>query len=313
MYEFNDDNWVETAMLDDSIVATFLLTLNKKTSSPNPSSSSTLYPPFNVHWTVRQRRSKLRSHTAKIKTESRRASPTTPLSWSAATSGSGAAAATTDGNEESSRFNKSVHTSRSKIDEQSEAANANKRSRKKMSRPELLEEEELLLKERGNLKDKLAYMHLTVEKQRANNESLKKIKLDLVSENTTKKARTSLVSEKAVLDPSQLVEANCDSSKFVQLQRVQEKESLVITANSSSSLQQEINNGKSSFLLPDQVANCGSSKLVQPQRVQERESPVITANASSSWSSLQQEINNRKPFVLPDLNLPPDEEFNFDS
>jgi hypothetical protein len=132
-----------------------------------------------------------------------------------------------------------------------------------------------------------------------------------VSENTTKKARTSLVSEKAVLDPSQLVEANCDSSKFVQLQRVQEKESLVITASSSSSLQQEINNGKSSFLLPDQVANCGSSKLVQPQRVQERELPVITANASSS--SLQQEINNRKPFVLPDLNLPPDEEFNFDS
>jgi hypothetical protein len=133
-----------------------------------------------------------------------------------------------------------------------------------------------------------------------------------VSESATKKARNSLVSEKAVLDPSQLVEANCDSSKFVQLQRVQEKESLVITANSSSSLQQEINNGKSSFLLPDQVANCGSSKLVQPQRVQERELPVITANASSS-SSLQQEINNRKPFVLPDLNLPPDEEFNFDS
>jgi hypothetical protein len=115
MYEFNDDNWVETAMVDDSIVATFLLTLNKKTSSPDSSSSSTLYPPFNVHWTVRQRRSKLRSHTAKIKTESRRASPTTPLSWSAATSGSGAAAATTDGNEESSRFNKSVHTSRSKV------------------------------------------------------------------------------------------------------------------------------------------------------------------------------------------------------
>jgi hypothetical protein len=131
-----------------------------------------------------------------------------------------------------------------------------------------------------------------------------------VSESATKKARTSLVSEKAVLDPSQLVDANCDSSKLVQLQRVQEKESLVITANSSSSLQQEINNGKPSFLLPDQVANCGSSKL-QPQRVQEKELPVITANASSSL--LQQEINNRKPFVLPDLNLPPDEEFNFDS
>ncbi|GAU35689.1 hypothetical protein TSUD_258640 [Trifolium subterraneum] len=135
--------------------------------------------------------------------------------------------------------------------------------------------------------------------------------LDLVSENNTIKARTSLVSGKAVLDPSQLVKANCDSSKLVQLQRVQEKESLVVTDNASSSLQQEINNGKSSFLLPDQAANCGSSKLVQPQRVQEKELPVITANASSSSSSLQQEINNRKPFVLPDLNLPPEEEFNF--
>ncbi|GAU38895.1 hypothetical protein TSUD_67570, partial [Trifolium subterraneum] len=104
MYEFNDDNWVETAMEDDTIVASFLLTLNKNTSSPSPSpssSSSTLYPPFNVHWTICQRRSKSRSHTVKIKTESRRASPTTPLSWSPATSGSGAAA-TTDGNEESS-------------------------------------------------------------------------------------------------------------------------------------------------------------------------------------------------------------------
>ncbi|CAJ2656347.1 unnamed protein product [Trifolium pratense] len=189
MYEFNDDNWVETAMLDDTIVASFLLTLNKKTSS----SSSTLSPPFNVHWTIRQRRSKPRSHTSKIKIQSRRPSPTTPLSWSSATSAS-AAATTTDGNEESTRFNKSAHTSRSKIDEQSEG-NANKRSRKKRSRTELLEEEQLLLKERGNLKDKLAYMHLTVEKQRANNAGLKKIKLNLVSEseNNKNKALTSLV------------------------------------------------------------------------------------------------------------------------
>ncbi|PNX54546.1 DNA-directed RNA polymerase [Trifolium pratense] len=63
------------------------------------------------------------------------------------------------------------------------------------SRTELLEEEQLLLKERGNLKDKLAYMHLTVEKQRANNAGLKKIKLNLVSEseNNKNKALTSLV------------------------------------------------------------------------------------------------------------------------
>ncbi|CAJ2629020.1 unnamed protein product [Trifolium pratense] len=97
-------------MLDDTIVASFLLTLNNKTSSS--SSSSTLSPPFNVHWTIRQRRSKPRSHTSKIKIQSRRPSPTT-LSWSSSTSAS-AAATTTDGNEESTRFNKSAHTSRSK-------------------------------------------------------------------------------------------------------------------------------------------------------------------------------------------------------
>jgi len=56
-------------------------------------------------------------------------------------------------------------------------------------------------------------------------------------------------------------------------------------------------------------ATCSSSTLVQSQTVQEKESFVITMNASSSSSS-QQDVNNRG-FLLPDLNLPLEEEFNF--
>ncbi|XP_004515540.1 uncharacterized protein [Cicer arietinum] len=254
MCDVDNDNWVETAMADNAIVASFLLTLNKPYSSSSYSSlcSSSLSPPFNLHWTVRQRRTKWHTSAANNKkTEPTRASPTTPLSWSAATTASGATATTAaDGHEESSRFTKPVHTSRSKVDDQSEAT-ANKKSRKKRSLPELLEEEKLLLTEKGDLKDKLASMHLTVEQQRAKNESLKKMKLDLVSQKTAKTSRTSLASEKAILNTPQHLDTDCSSSKLVQPQTVHEKESLFITANASSSLQGESSNQKPSFLLPD--------------------------------------------------------------
>ncbi|KAI5392399.1 uncharacterized protein LOC127105376 [Lathyrus oleraceus] len=325
MCQFDDDNWVETAMADVNLVANFLLTM-KKTSSP-PSSS--LSPPLNLHWTVRQRRSK--SRTRKMKTDSTRASPTTPLSWSAATSASGA-----DGNEESSRLTKPVHTSRSKVEEQCEAS-GNKRLRKKRSLPDLLEEERLLLKERGNLKDRVASMHLNVEKQRANNESLKKMKLDLVSQTNTETARISLVSQKntetarislvsqkntetaiislvsgkAVLHTPQVADTNRGSaSKLVQSQTVQEKKSVVITEGASSKLvQPQTVQEKKSVVITE---GASSSKLLQPQTVQEKESAVITEGASSSVQrEIHRENNNRElPFLLPDLNLPPEEEQN---
>ncbi|CAK8574594.1 unnamed protein product [Lathyrus sativus] len=304
MCQFDDDNWVETAMADVNLVANFLITM-KKTSSP-PSSSS-LSPPLNLRWTVRQRRSK--SRTRKMKTDSTRASPTTPLSWSAATSASGA-------DEESSRLTKPVHTSRSKVEEQCEAS-GNKRLRKKRSLPELLEEERLLLKERGNLKDRVASMHLNVEKQRSNNESLKKMKLDLVSQKNTETARISLVPEKntetaiislvsgkAVLHTPQVADANCGSSSNL----VQEKKSIVITEGASSSklVQPQTVQEKKSVVITE---GASSSKLLQPQTVQEKES-VITEGASSSVQrEIHQEVNNRElPFLLPDLNLPPEEE-----
>ncbi|KAL5072416.1 hypothetical protein RYX36_011400 [Vicia faba] len=306
-----DDNWVETAMADVNLVANFLLTMNK----PSPSSSS-LSPPLNLHWTVRQRRSK--SRTRKMKPDSTRASPTTPLSWSAATSASAA-----DGNEESSRLTKPVHSSRSKAEEQCEAS-GNKRLRKKRSLPELLEEERLLLKERGNLKDRVASMHLNVEKQRANNESLKKMKIDLVSQKNTETARISLVSQKntetarislvsgkAVLHTMRVVDTNHgSSSKLVQPQMAQVKKSVVITEGGSSSelVQHQTVQEKKSVVI---MEGGSSSKLVQPQTaVQEKESVVITEGASSSVQrEVHRENNNRAlPFLLPDLNLPPEEE-----
>ncbi|KAJ1410066.1 hypothetical protein SESBI_22302 [Sesbania bispinosa] len=137
------------------------------------------------------------------------------------------------------------------VGDQSETAPGKKR--KKRTLPELLEEEKLLLKERKNLKNELAALHVTVEKHRATNESLKRIKLDMVSQQTSK--TSSLERGKAVIEPPQLVE---EPSKVVSPQTVVEEkgvgdESVMCAANASSiSIQEENSNQvSSSFMLPD--------------------------------------------------------------
>lgn len=92
----SDDHWIKVAMADDSLVVDLLLRLHRPPPPPPPC--------LNLHWTVRQRRSR----SAHNKAESTRASPTTPLSWSGATSASGG---NLDGYEES----KPSQTSRSKV------------------------------------------------------------------------------------------------------------------------------------------------------------------------------------------------------
>ncbi|KAJ1429169.1 hypothetical protein SESBI_08525 [Sesbania bispinosa] len=222
------------AMADDTLVADLLLSLKQPKKTPC----------LNIQWTVRQRRTRWPSPAHK-KPELARASPTTPLSWSAS-----AGAAATDGYEESSRPTKPFHHSRSKVGDQSETAPGKKR--KKRTLPELLEEEKMLLKERKNLKNELAALHVTVEKHRATNESLKRIKVDMVSQQTSK--TTSLERGKAVLEPPQLVE---EPSKVVEekVVGVGGDESLVCAENASSifnSIQEEnINQVSSSFMLPD--------------------------------------------------------------
>ncbi|XP_027342192.1 uncharacterized protein LOC113854994 isoform X2 [Abrus precatorius] len=166
------DDWVKVAMADDSLVVHLLLRLHRP---PPP-------PSLHLHWTVRQRRSAPRN-----KPDSTRASPTTPLSWSGATSASGGAV---DGYEESSLPTKLPQTSRSKVAKSSETATT-KKSRRKKTLAELREEENLLLKERRSLKNELASLRLTVDKHRATNESLKKMKLDLESRQNSSAANAS--------------------------------------------------------------------------------------------------------------------------
>jgi len=106
----HDDDWVNLAVADDSLVVNLLLRLRRTPPLPPPP------PSLHLHWTVRQRRSRsARRHAAAAshkKQDSTRASPTTPLSWSGATSASGG---NLDGYEESSRLTTLPQTSRSKV------------------------------------------------------------------------------------------------------------------------------------------------------------------------------------------------------
>ncbi|KDP37010.1 hypothetical protein JCGZ_06066 [Jatropha curcas] len=169
----SEDDWVTVAMTDDTLVVQLLLKLHQA-ESPPPLPNKISAPALRLEWTVRQRRSK---QLPRKKADATRASPTTPLSWSGGTSVSGCAA---DGFEESSLLVKPIDSARSKVAAANETPTT-KRSRKKKTLPELKEEESLLLKERRNLKNQLANLRLTVEKQRTANEKLKRLKLDLLS------------------------------------------------------------------------------------------------------------------------------------
>ncbi|CAA2980952.1 Hypothetical predicted protein [Olea europaea subsp. europaea] len=167
-----DEEWIKEAMADDTMVVELLVRLKKCQSMPPPP------PPPPLKWSVRQRRSKPVA-VDNVKNPAPRASPTTPLSWSGATCLSGGAI---DGcPEESSRsptLPKLYNSTRSKINGTSEQNNK-KRSRKKKTLAELKEEENLLLKERRELKMKVAAFRVNLEKQRDTNESLKRMKIEL--------------------------------------------------------------------------------------------------------------------------------------
>lgn len=110
-----DEEWTKDAMTDDSVAALMLLRLKQaRTRSLLPPPPAPTKPALHLDWTVRQRRSKSapRHGDGKRKAEPARASPTTPLSWSGATSASGGAL---DGFEESSQPDKPTDGSRSKV------------------------------------------------------------------------------------------------------------------------------------------------------------------------------------------------------
>ncbi|KAJ1376976.1 hypothetical protein SESBI_49379 [Sesbania bispinosa] len=82
-----------------------------------------------------------------------------------------------------------------------------RKSRRKKTLAELKEEESLLLKERRSLKNELASLRLIVEKRRATNESLKRMKLDLESQQNSNATTASELSGKITCGASQFVEA----------------------------------------------------------------------------------------------------------
>ncbi|TKY64605.1 hypothetical protein E2542_SST14503 [Spatholobus suberectus] len=223
-----DDQWVAKAMADDTLVADQLLRFRRHR------------PSLLRHWAGRQSRTpRLPVSTA----QPARSSPTTPLTWTAATS--------LDGYEGPTRTTAPPpHSSGSKAVDQSETPAA-KRSKKKRTIAELHREEKLKLNERKNLKDELAAMNITFEQKKAWNESLKRIKqLDLMSRGTLETGQVVLG------PPPQSVEAHCDPSNLASAQNVQDKildnESLVCAASASApSNQQEIGSQEPSFVLPD--------------------------------------------------------------
>ncbi|XP_058195808.1 uncharacterized protein LOC131312091 isoform X3 [Rhododendron vialii] len=186
----SDEDWVKAAMTDDSVVVELLFRLHR--STPPPPSKKGSHPSRPLEWSVRQRRSKPIPHQAAEKKRKKpaptaRDSPTTPLSWSGgATSVSGgcsASAAAADGFEESSVSPaKRTDAARSKVTATNETTTNKRAKKKKQTLAELKEEEILLVKERRHLKRELATLRATVEKQRATNESLKRLKTLLLQD-----------------------------------------------------------------------------------------------------------------------------------
>ncbi|XP_054782929.1 uncharacterized protein LOC129290233 [Prosopis cineraria] len=247
-----DDGWVNVAMSDDSLVVDMLLRLQQ--APPPPKKSA---PCLQLHWTVRQRRSRSAPRhvgaSAHKKREPTRASPTTPLSWSGATSASGGGAA--DGSEGSSRPTKPLKTSRSKVANPSETTTT-KKCRRKKTLAELKEEESVLLKEMRNLKSELAALRLTLENHRATNERLKKMKVDMESRQNLKAATTTPVrSDKAMVNQPQLEDTQSHPSHLISpgVPRVVADNNApsVPSANDESCKPQEIDKQEASFLLPD--------------------------------------------------------------
>lgn len=99
----NDEEWLELAARDDHLVAALLLRLYRAVPPPA----------LPTDWSFRQPRSGGPKEVDKMKAKQTRASPTSPLSWSGATSTSGGGGG--DCPEESSRPARPPYNARSKV------------------------------------------------------------------------------------------------------------------------------------------------------------------------------------------------------
>ncbi|ONI16380.1 hypothetical protein PRUPE_3G095200 [Prunus persica] len=168
-----------------------------------------------------------------------------------------------------------------------------KRPRKKKTLAELKEEESFLLKERRNLKNQLATLHLTVEKQKATNESLRKIKM------ITRCLKTSRsLSFQQWPTPGSLVSSTKDASCIqlcldLQLPLTTMKATTSVVPGESISYQLEQVNavGVPTKIMPTIVhcSNLGASQSSCP--------PNVSCKVEEAGSQ-------DAAFSLPDLNLP---------
>ncbi|XP_026387523.1 uncharacterized protein LOC113282691 isoform X2 [Papaver somniferum] len=234
-------DWVKEAMKDEFIVAELLTRLKMKKqddSGSSPLSSSGMKMMTSLEWGIRQPRSRQvmircrggsnntnnqnqnqtsTATTVQIKKEgggggeSTRASPTTPLSWSTGGCGSGGGGGGDgvsicggDGYEDSSKLIRQRPTSAAslrsiKVNGTSEPNN--RRARKKKTFAELKEEESLMLKERFHLKKELATLRRSWEEEKARNNQLKRIKVDLQHISSNQRV-TTVISQEVIYSQS---------------------------------------------------------------------------------------------------------------
>lgn len=234
-------DWVKEAMKDEFIVAELLTRLKMKKhddSGSSPSSSSGMKMMTSLEWGIRQPRSRQvmircsggsnntsnQNQTTSTATavqikkeggggggESTRASPTTPLSWSTGGSGGGGGGGGVsicggDGYEDSSKLVRQRPTSAAslrsiKVNGTSEPNN--RRARKKKTFAELKEEESLMLKERFHLKKELATLRRSWEEEKARNNQLKRIKMQVDLQHISSNQRvTTVISQEVIYSQS---------------------------------------------------------------------------------------------------------------
>ncbi|KAE8700315.1 hypothetical protein F3Y22_tig00110557pilonHSYRG00203 [Hibiscus syriacus] len=222
------DEWIRAAMKDDNVVVELLVRLKQAQAAPPAPKSAVVA----LKWGIRQPRSKAMSMRCEAKRHGdfnvrARRSPTTPLSWSGGGDGAASPYAAYGFEETSKRVSRSPPTvpSRSKGTAGNETTGTTtKRSRRKKTFAELKEEESLLLKERVHLEKEMASMRATFTEQRARNENLKRIKLDLnlqIAKNEAEEVPSCLPRQRVpstpshALDDSKALLDSCDVGKAV--------------------------------------------------------------------------------------------------
>ncbi|XP_060184647.1 uncharacterized protein LOC132614248 isoform X2 [Lycium barbarum] len=185
------DDWISTALSDDTVVADLLFQLKHHHPTHTPAMGLS-------GWGSHKPRSKPSSNTSvkKAYITTTRCSPTTPLSWS------GGTASPSDGASDLSSAFRSKGTFTHETSNIS--SSSSKRSKNKRTFTELKEKENLLLNERVHLERELASTHVNLNEQRARSDNLKRIKIDLNLQSSNDMAAAESVSNRCsnLLEPS---------------------------------------------------------------------------------------------------------------